>query len=341
MKIGIYSNFFEPSIGGVETFVKLIAKEFSNKGHETLVITETKDVKKKIINKQNFKIFRGQNFIQKFLHLKNCDLIIMINFTLRNLLIFFLLRKKIIINHSNDYSYGNNLQAFLNYFKLYFSKFFINAPCSKYVKKKIKSNSKVIYNCYDNLIFKKIKSKKKGDFLFCGRLTTEKGLMILLNAFKKIQEKKINLKLGIVGDGPEKKNIVNFIKKNNFQNNIKLYGFKTGITLNKIINSYDCLVIPSVYEAFGIIALEGLASEKKIIASNVGGLPEALNKNGIIIDPNINSLYKAMKNIFLKKNINIFNSKKYKRNCKNHLMNFTPNKITNEYLKLYNNKLLN
>ena len=58
------------------------------------------------------------------------------------------------------------------------------------------------------------------------------------------------------------------------------------------------MVIPSICEeAFGIVALEGLASCNTVIASNRGGLPEAISTCGISVEPTVDELYKAMMHV--------------------------------------------
>ena len=60
------------------------------------------------------------------------------------------------------------------------------------------------------------------------------------------------------------------------------------------------LVLPSEYEAFGIVLLEAAAAETAVIGTNVGGIPEAMspNENGLIVEYNdVTNLAKSIANL--------------------------------------------
>ena len=182
------------------------------------------------------------------------------------------------------------------------------------------SVGKVFYNCVDFEKFdvkingnrKKYREKLKlGDnefnFLFSGRICSDKGIMELYEAFLKLNKKYPNVTLSIIG--ADFSNI-----KNKYQNkliekckntNIKIYEFMKYDKLIKYIVSADCIVIPSIYnEAFGVVALEAMAMKKAIIATRAGGLTEPLaNNSAVIIDREniVENLYNSMEKIYLNK----------------------------------------
>ena len=334
MKIAIYSKVFSPSIGGMETYSRLIANEFVLNGDEVSVITDTL---KKDTYSYKFNLVRTNSLINKFLLLKKQDVIIMINFSLRNFLLFLFFRKKIIINHqTNYYNSGKLLSIFTNSLKKFFSNFFINASCSKFVSKTFYNNSNVILNCYEEKIFKKKKKIKKKDFVFCGRLVHEKGVLILLYTFKKLVKIFPETTLSIVGDGPLKAEITKFINNNRLSKNIKVFGVVRDVKLNNLINEHKCMIVPSLWEEpFGIVALEGIASTNYVIASNKGGLPEAVGKCGLTIPLTKKKLLNAMIDFCNKKNFIIIKSEYYEKKCKEHLKRFTPRAVIQQYIKLF------
>ena len=93
----------------------------------------------------------------------------------------------------------------------------------------------------------------------------------VLKVFKKIN-KKINSKLIMVGDGPEKKKAKEYIRKNDIKNNVIFLGNTSQV--DEILCSSDLFILPSEKESFGLSALEAMALKVPIISTNIGGLKE-------------------------------------------------------------------
>tara|TARA_E500000178_G_scaffold31830_1_gene28998 strand:+ start:177 stop:1304 length:1128 start_codon:yes stop_codon:yes gene_type:complete len=103
-----------------------------------------------------------------------------------------------------------------------------------------------------------------------------KRIIDVLKIFDKISQK-INSKLIMVGDGPDKKKAKEFLRKNDLKNKVIFLG-KTN-EVDEILCSSDLFLLPSEKESFGLAALEAMALKVPVISSNVGGLKE-LNING-------------------------------------------------------------
>ena len=103
-----------------------------------------------------------------------------------------------------------------------------------------------------------------------------KRIQDVLKIFKKIN-KKINSKLIMVGDGPEKKKAKEFLRKHNLKNKVIFLG-KTN-QVDEILCSSDLFLLPSEKESFGLAALEAMALKVPVVSSNAGGLKD-LNING-------------------------------------------------------------
>jgi glycosyltransferase involved in cell wall biosynthesis len=116
-------------------------------------------------------------------------------------------------------------------------------------------------------------SIKRGEhFLFIGRLSEEKGIDILLHAFKELP-----FSLKIAGDGPLKEQVVNATKE---WSNISYLG---NLSNNKVIEELrkaQALIFPSVcYETFGLVNIEAFVNHTPVIASNIGA-PQSLIRDG-------------------------------------------------------------
>ncbi|MFN3360697.1 MAG: glycosyltransferase family 4 protein [Pseudanabaenaceae cyanobacterium] len=114
---------------------------------------------------------------------------------------------------------------------------------------------------------------------YIGRLSHEKGIFVLLNAMPRVLEGmggKVHCV--IVGTGHPGHEL--FLKRQAEQLGIKdkviFTGFMADEDLPKLRSVADCAVFPSLYEPFGIVALESFAAGVPVVVSNTGGLPEVV-----------------------------------------------------------------
>lgn len=114
----------------------------------------------------------------------------------------------------------------------------------------------------------------KGEyFLFYGRLSKEKGILTLIDAWQKLGS---GFKLKIAGRGDLLNEITRKIESRN-QGNIELLGFKSGTELHNLIKHSSFIVVPSeCYENNPMTIIEGYSLGKPVIATNVGGIPEII-----------------------------------------------------------------
>ena len=339
MKICICTKSFYPNIGGIENFVFLLAREFSRFKHKVTVVTDAKIKNKDIYP---FEVLQIKSSFKKINIFKKQDIILCNNFSFKVLPAAMLSSAKIFIAHHTAY-HKNGISFFskefiLSYIKTRLCFFFRNIAVSKFVSNSLPGNSKVILNMYNNYIIKKIKIKKKKDFIFCGRLINEKGTDLLLDAFFKILKKNKKSYLTIVGDGPEYNNLRKKTFDLGIEKNVEFTGSLTGKTLNQKLNEHFCMIIPSQYnEPFGIVALEGLATAQFVISSNKGGLPEAIKKCGKLIEPSIKNLFFSMSNFLkYKKFIKKDKINEHARKCKLQLLDHKCSNVAKKYINCFN-----
>jgi glycosyltransferase involved in cell wall biosynthesis len=123
----------------------------------------------------------------------------------------------------------------------------------------------------------------------------------LIEAISKIDA---NIKLIIVGDGPQLENIQKIIKDKNLQNRIIMLGHREDI--DKILPSFDIFVLPSNMEALGTSILEASACAIPCVGSRVGGIPECIidNKTGFLFEnQNVNELKIALEKLIFDKSL--------------------------------------
>lgn len=119
---------------------------------------------------------------------------------------------------------------------------------------------------------------------YVGRMSYEKGVSVLLNAAPKvIWELEGYVKFVIIGGGN-----TDHLKAQAWQLGIwdRCYftGFMSDADLDKFQTVANCAVFPSLYEPFGIVALESFAARVPVVVSNTGGLPEVVqhSKTGVV-----------------------------------------------------------
>lgn len=122
-------------------------------------------------------------------------------------------------------------------------------------------------------------------FGFAGQLDERKGIKYLLSAFVQVKKKSSNVKLIIAGDGSLKAEIETFIHRNRLEKNLFLLGFQKNIP--EFMANIDALILPSLWEGFGIVLIEAMAAGKPVIGTNCSNIPEIVEHGrvGSLIPP--------------------------------------------------------
>ena len=147
----------------------------------------------------------------------------------------------------------------------------------------------VLYNGVNRKL-KKFPTKKK-EILFVGRLVPEKGVDLYVDVVKKIAKNFPDWTFELIGsfrlgDNKNKDTFANnLIKKfKKISSQTKFHGFKNQAFIQKKMKTASIIVIPSVWaEPFGLVAAEAMSNGIGIIASDVGGIPEIVKANGVLI----------------------------------------------------------
>jgi glycosyltransferase involved in cell wall biosynthesis len=150
----------------------------------------------------------------------------------------------------------------------------------KYIEMGFKGNIEYIPNFIDTSYYTKKNIPLTDNYLFVGRLSYEKGIKVLIKAFK---NNKYNL--DIVGDGPMMNELKDYVKKHNFDKRINFYGHLSTDKVLEKVESCKALILPSqTYENAPISILEALSLGKVVLGSNLGGIPEMIDegKNGYL-----------------------------------------------------------
>ena len=111
---------------------------------------------------------------------------------------------------------------------------------------------------------------------FVGRMVPEKGVQVLIEAAPEIIGAYNDVKFVIAGGG-DKTHLIQLAEKLGVSDRIFFTGYIDDETLLKLYNVIDVAVYPSLYEPFGIVALEAMAAKVPVVVTDVGGLREVVD----------------------------------------------------------------
>jgi len=158
----------------------------------------------------------------------------------------------------------------------------------------------IIYNAVDldNLIFRgqrpvDLNNIKAG---IIGRLTTQKGHLDLIAALPEILKNYPNFHLAIIGAGEMETELKNAIKILKLEKAVDFLGVRRDLPI--VLNNLDLLLLPSVWEGFGLAAVEAMAVGVPVLASAVGGLKE------IIVDKQSGFLFESQNPVAMAETVN-------------------------------------
>jgi len=123
-------------------------------------------------------------------------------------------------------------------------------------------------------------------FVFVGRLSKIKGIVLLLDGFALFYQEAPEARLLIAGDGEEREGLRNRISSMGLKEMVRLLGNVAHNRLPQILNAADIFVLTSVAEGVPNAILEAMACGLPVVATNVGGIHEVVKSgvNGFLID---------------------------------------------------------
>ena len=341
MKILFITHKFYPDIGGIEINSEILANSFYQNGHEIQVITWTRATGNK---KFPYKVHRSPDSYTLFRKHIWAELIYENNPALRLSwpALFFgkpsVVALRTMINRQNG-SIG--WQDKLKYLWLKRAKKVI--AVSNAVSKKCCKSAVVIGNPYRNELFRRISEiNKDRDFVFLGRLVSEKGVDAAILAIRELNKLKgttssNNFSLTIIGTGPQKEELEKLAEEIDLENEVVFTGAMHGEELVSCLNRHKYILVPSTgEETFGNVVLEAMACGCIPITSNAGGLTDAVGDAGLIFERgNLKELITCMTEITNNDELN----DKLKTQAVIHLTNHTQQIVTKRYLRVLESAL--
>lgn len=277
MKIFFYSTVFAPSVGGIETLVETLCRQFVALGHEVTVVTETQGEAD-----MPFPVARrpGRRRIRELLAW--CDVHVQANVSLKAAWVWLVAPRKTIYQHNSLYQRDDGTKRVFDRIKTALARATPGVANSDFTARHIGAGH-VILNAYDDVTFGPAPEwkEKDRDLVFLGRLVSQKGCDTLIDALGRLAARGCNPSLTLIGDGPDHACLQRQSEEAGVAGQIEFLGGLKGGALSRELARHKVIVVPSrIEEPFGIVALEGLASGCVPIVSERGGLTEAIGGHG-------------------------------------------------------------
>lgn len=297
--------FFYPYKGGIERRMHDTARLLASRGHDVTILTSRlPDTDEEEVTEWGYRIVRLPS---KFINIYNPPYV-----TSKNVLETLVSMDADVVNYNYRWapSYNKDLKKYdgrkvFTYHNMWGEGIGLQAKLSEVNDDSFRSTLEtfdhiVCVSDYvrDDLIRRGISAEKtstvptcmdmppmrrmpEGDYILSlGRLVATKGLEYMIEAMKDV-----DCRLVVCGKGPEEKSIRKAVEKYGLQSKVEIRGYVSDEEKADLIDSCRMFVMPSLFESFGLAALEVMAHGKPLVYSNVNGLPETVGEGGIGVPP--------------------------------------------------------
>ncbi|MFX1449966.1 MAG: glycosyltransferase family 4 protein [Promethearchaeota archaeon] len=168
----------------------------------------------------------------------------------------------------------------------------------------------------------------------------QKDPFTVLESLRDFLLKNDDIKVIIIGDGPDLPKLKNYIKKLKLKNKIIHYKLVTHQEMPLFYNVAECFILHSKFEGMPKVVLEAFATKTPVIASNIHSIRYLVTheKNGILVEfQNKNQILNAVKLVLSKEDVR----RKMVNNAFNFIQNFSWKKISKKLIKLYHKEIEN
>ena len=222
--------------------------------------------------------------------------------------------------------------------KVWMARYGAKSVCvSEATRQSIGCGGPVIHNPYDDVVFQNFGQPRDKDLVFLGRLVSDKGVNVLLDGLVELKRRGVQPSLTIIGEGPERPNIEQQIRRSGLERQVTLAGQQSRDNVVKILNRHRIIVVPSVFdEGFGVVALEAAACGCVIVGAMSGGLPEAIGPCGDIFPKGD---YRRLAEILERLLGDESRLAQYRRGAKEHLRAHQPDIVAAKYLQFFSEVL--
>jgi len=281
MRVLIYSRAFLPHIGGLELNVAHLAEELMKRGWEVRVATVTPADGP---DELPYAVIRNPAPRALLKAVRWCDVYHQPNLSLRGLWPLLLVRRPWVVSHHSWYTRTDGTISWKDRIKRLLVRFADGSiAVSQAIADDLRTPCTVVPNSYREDLFVPLQGiPRDRDLIFVGRLVSDKGVDILLEALRLLARNGLRPTLSIVGEGPEEPRLRELVSSLELEGQVAFLGLKRDKALVEAYHRHRIAVVPSRYnEPFGIVALEAIACGCAVVGSAGGGLSEAFGPCGV------------------------------------------------------------
>jgi glycosyltransferase involved in cell wall biosynthesis len=279
VRILIVSHVYAPSIGGVEAVGEMLAREFLAAGHEVKVVTQTPGP----AAAEGPDVVRRPGPWQLAGLVRWADVVLHNNISLRMLWPVIAFRRPWVVGHHIWLTRADGRIGWQDRLKRFALRFARHVAPSRALAEALPVPCAVVGNPYrDDLFVEDRGAARSRDLVFVGRLVSDKGADILIDALAVLRSRGLTPTLTVIGSGPEEPSLRARVAAAGVAAQVDFAGPLTGGDLVRGLNAHRVLVVPSRWnEPFGIVALEGIACGCVVVGSSGGGLRDAIGECGL------------------------------------------------------------
>ena len=279
MNILLCSVPFRPSVGGIETVSALLAECFHRMGHRVIVVTQTPGSQP---DAEGFEVVRQPSAARMFELVRWAQVVFHNNISLKFAWPQWLLRRPWVVAH-HTWIPTTGMAAGLKRWAIRHAS---NIAVSHAVAESLPVDCTIVPNPYADDVFVRVDNiERSRELVFVGRLVSDKGVDVLLDALGLLATRGRRVGLTVIGEGPELPALRRQVDALGISSQVHFAGRRTGGDLVAALNEHHVLVVPSVWqEPFGVVALEAMACGCVPLVSRSGGLPDAAGAAGVVFE---------------------------------------------------------
>lgn len=328
MKILLMSYAYPPSLGGLELFSSILRDALIARGHEVRVATYTPS------NESEEGILRRPAKADLERWIDWADLCFISGVSLNFQIPVLLAGKPMVITHHAWQEQYDGTSSFLQRLKLFVCGFGLNITVNRALAADLPMPALAIYNPVHTVVDPGLDfAARPRDLVYLGRLVSEKGVPVLVDAIARLRDRGIEVRATIIGEGPDKTPLEQQAAAAGVRSSIRFTGRLNLPQIQTELGQHRIMVVPSIYkEPFPMAVLEGLAAGCVPIASHTGGLPEGVGRCGMTLPmKDDQALADAIANLIAHPEI----AESYRAAIPAHLATMDQDRIVDRYIEAF------
>jgi len=331
VKILATSYAYAPSVGGIETVTDLLAHGFAERGHEVRIVTHTAETDP---TGDDFPVFRRPSPTELWKATSWADVVWQNNIALHYLWAPLLQRKPAAVTLACAVFPDFPKKDWRVRLKAALLKRCHVFAISRYVLKGLDVDYDLVGNPFDAGFAGDGRALPRDrDIVFLGRLVSDKGADLLLEALADLKNEALVPTCTIIGDGPERAKLEGMAAELQLGKQVRFTGYLRGEALYGELSRHRIMAVPSRWnEPFGVVALEGIAAGCAVAGSSGGGLPDAIGPCGLTFANNDRKALADALGSLLREPEQI---RRCREQAPTHLERFSVDAVTERYLSAF------